>query len=99
MYDLRRGSRLKALWCRQEAFAKVFLIASQRTFSDPATADLDTSAFLDAVVARLIARPADLLSLCEMLNDERLSREFMRFYVRHELADHDVIFGLVESRS
>jgi hypothetical protein len=98
MRKLRRSSELRRLWCRDDAFAASFVTAVRaQLVSSPSRGDADTQAFLDNVVARLVVRPTDLLSLCRMLSDERLSREFMRFYVRHELADHDVLFALVES--
>jgi hypothetical protein len=94
---LHRSSELRRLWCTDVAFAEVFRAAARAELPPAKKSDADTRAFLDNVVTRLVVRPPDLLSLCEMLGNERLSREFMRFYARHDLADHDVIFALVES--
>lgn len=60
---------------------------------------MELRVFLDNVVARLISEPAELLWLCNSLQSERTARDFMRFYVRHELADHDTLLGLAESPS
>jgi hypothetical protein len=98
MKMLRRGSVLRHHWSREGEFAATFLnVVTARLKAGAARIDADSSAFLDSVVSRLVVRPADLLSLCAMLGEERLAREFMRFYARHELADYDVLFAIVES--
>jgi hypothetical protein len=95
---LRQSSELRRVWCREDTFASLLSMAVRsQLLSAQKTEDSDEHALLDSIVARLVVRPADLLSLCRMLNDERLAREFMRFYIRHELADRDVLFALVES--
>lgn len=97
---LRRTSELFRLWRLEDRFAKTFArVARVVLHSDSSSANADTQAFLDNVVARIIARPADLVTLCNMIGDERIAREFMRFFVRHPLADFDVILALVETPS
>jgi hypothetical protein len=95
---LRRASELRRHRCNEIAFARTFSTALRNLATDtkePAASEIRT--FLGNVVTRLVASPSDLVALCTLLNDDVLARAFMRLFVRHELADRDVIFGLVDS--
>jgi hypothetical protein len=99
---LRRAPELLRLWRHENQFARTFARAARTVLhsGSPSTdADADARAFLENVVVRIVSRPADLVTLCNMVGDERIAREFMRFFVRHPLVDFDVIFALVETPS
>ena len=95
---VRRSSELARLWCNEPAFSQLFSHAmTVQAKLGAKSSDRELASFLNNVVARLVKHPRDLLTLCGALEDERQKREFMRFYARHELADFDVLLGLVQS--
>lgn len=95
---LRRASQLHVLRGSEQAFASALSYALRdHPKGSPDDSRIEERIFLGNVFTRLVQVPDDLLRLCELMGNDRLRIALLRSYVRHDLADRDVIFGLVEA--
>lgn len=83
------------LWAYPECFREVFRHALEvhLTFEENRPQWLPANAFLDVTVGHVVARPCDLVFLCDGVS-EHAGCVFLTLYVRHACANPDVVYAL-----